>query len=213
MVVMFSELWSFMAVLVFILCGFSLMFMEFDKNATFVERLFSTYFAMFGRPIMTETMFQDFLVGFILFMLNIFLMNMLIAHMMGSHARVQEQAILADAKERIDLIIDAIIMKRFFDPKGREVGKKEYLIFCEENKEEDDFSMEEELTRRIKDMIQDMKTSMLSQGNGNKREMKALEEKIAVMDGNMRNMDENMKKMDEKMNSILSILKDKKSSE
>ena len=125
------DMWGFILILAVIIIGFSLIFFEFDREPGYPEQLLQAYNMLFSN-FETEdlNLSQILLFLTIAFLLSVILLNLLIAIMGDTFDKVQEKRVLIDSRERLELVIEAICILRFFQSKKIQ-SKKGYLLFCQ----------------------------------------------------------------------------------
>ena len=124
------DMFAFIIILVFIIIGFALIFLEFARDNVYGVQVYSTYQVLYGNvPEDVTTVSQQLFAALILFLLNVVLLNLLISIMGDSFDKIQERRILTDSLTRLEIILESMTYMRVF---GREeVGTRGYLIFCE----------------------------------------------------------------------------------
>ena len=123
-------MFAFIVILVFIIIGFALIFLEFARDNVYGVQVYSTYQVLYGNvPEDVTTVSQQLFAALILFLLNVVLLNLLISIMGDSFDKVQERRILTDSLTRLDIVLESMTYMRVF---GREeAGTRGYLIFYE----------------------------------------------------------------------------------
>ncbi len=131
-------MWGFLTIILLIVVGFSLIFMEFDRSMEYKDHLYETYNRLYGNYDDSEySTSQRIINAIILFFLSVVLLNMLIALMGDSYGKVQETRVLTDSQTRLDMILESTILMRLFEKRDNNI-KKQYLIYCEPKGEEED---------------------------------------------------------------------------
>ena len=121
---------AFIIVLVFIIIGFALIFLEFQRDDVYGVQLYSTYQVLYGNlPADVSSVSQQLFAALILFLLNVVLLNMLISIMGDSYDKVQERRVLTDSLTRLEMVLESMTYMRIF-ARGK-VEKRGHLIFCE----------------------------------------------------------------------------------
>lgn len=121
---------GFMLVLTFITIGFSLVFLEFNRDTDYSGHIYDTYKLLYGDLDDDEfSISQKLLLAFILFMLNVVLLNLLISIMGDSYDKTQERKVLTDSLTRLGMIRETLIFLRVISRKKN--NNRGYLIFCE----------------------------------------------------------------------------------
>ena len=123
-------MFAFIVILVFIIIGFALIFLEFARDNVYGVQVYSTYQVLYGNvPEDVTTVSQQLFAALILFLLNVVLLNLLISIMGDSFDKVQERRILTDSLTRLDMILESMTYMRVF--RREEAGARGYLIFYE----------------------------------------------------------------------------------
>ena len=121
---------AFIIILVFIVMGFALIFLEFQRDDVYGVQLYSTYQVLYGNvPEEVSTVSQQLFAALILFLLNVVLMNLLISIMGDSYDKVQERRVLTDSRTRLEIILESMTYMRIFAKE--KIGTRGHLIFCE----------------------------------------------------------------------------------
>src|SRR5688572_15224958 len=111
-----ADMMGFIIIIALIICGFSLIFLSFarhgesdeDEDNSYGRYLYDAYQVLYG-PLGDEgfSFSQKLLMSFILFLLNVVLLNLLISIMGDSYDKVQEKRVLTDSLTRLELIREA----------------------------------------------------------------------------------------------------------
>jgi len=122
---------SFVMLLVFVIVGFSIMFFQFDNGEVdYPHRLLKVYEMLYGAFETSELSdSQIFYFVVVMAILAVILLNLLVAIMGDTYQGVQAKALLTDSKERVGLILEAIIMRRVADNFCKKRQKKERKRF------------------------------------------------------------------------------------
>ena len=92
---------GFIIIIIFIIIGFSLIFMEFQREQIYGNQLYSTYQVLYGNVADEDfNPSQKVIATIILFALNVILLNLLISIMGDSYDKVQEKRLLTDSLTR-----------------------------------------------------------------------------------------------------------------
>ena len=173
-----KDMWGFCLVIFFIIIGFSLIFLEFDRGTEYKDHLYATYNILYGSSDYSSfSPSQLILLAIILFFLNVVLLNMLITIMGGSFSNVMEQRVLTDSLTKLELIIESMALLRLF--KKSNAGEKGYILFCEPKEVEDvDESGDGQLAEKI-EALQEMFKGNNSQIEKLGQDMRALEKTMS----------------------------------
>jgi hypothetical protein len=143
LVVIIIDMRSFMLVLTFLLAGFTLIYQVFQPEKSFVDNMLDTYLLLLG-GFDTEDYgdIQMIYWAILIFLLNVVLLNMLIALMAGTYEKVLDEVALQEAKSKVSMIREAITMKRaLFQKKDNgddKPDKKGYFFYASEGHGDDD---------------------------------------------------------------------------
>jgi hypothetical protein len=108
-------------------------FYEFDRHTSYASHLLSTYNSLFGSVDSSyDTISKNLLSVSVAFILNVYLLNMLVTVIGDRLHDMDAVAVLTDSKERLDLIMEAALFKRIFVKKREERPEQRCIIFCEE---------------------------------------------------------------------------------
>ena len=165
MIEIVKDMSSFIGILIFIIFTFSLILLEFDREIEFTDHLLTSYGFVYGNYETEELSSSEIaIMVFVAFMISVVLLNLLIAIMGDSYAKVEENRILVDSLERLDMITEVIVIKRIFTP--RTIKKeKGYLMFCQnsvndESSEENENNLLEEKTDLLRAAIKSVETKL-----------------------------------------------------
>ena len=147
-----ADMLGFMIIIGFIIFGFSLIFMEFQRetDSQYVHYLFASYKLLYAAFDDSSFDQQDgatsgtnkFFLALILFIFNVLLLNLLISIMGDTFEKVQNRRVLNDSLTKLDMVLDSMSVLRLF---GGRRKKRGYLITCvvDNNGEEGDFEPNE----------------------------------------------------------------------
>jgi len=165
-----KDMVSFIAILIFIIFALSLILLEFDRETEFKDHLLTGYGFIYGDYQTEEVSSSEIaIMVFVAFLVSVVLLNLLIAIMGDSYSKVDEKSTLIDSLERLDMIIEVIVMKRIFTQ--REIKKeKSYLFFCQnivndENDGDEENNLLEEKTNLLEKAIKNVETQVLQNSN------------------------------------------------
>lgn len=128
-------MWAFCLVIFLIIIGFSLIFLEFDRDTEYKDQLYATYNLLYGGSDYDGfSPSQLIFLAVILFFLNVVLLNMLITIMGNSISDVTDQKVLSNSLTMLDLIIDSAVL-RLLDRNDNK--NKGYILYCEPKEVED----------------------------------------------------------------------------
>ncbi len=183
-----------MLILFLIILGFSLIFLEFDREFNYLDHFYATYQILYGNADYDDySPSQKILLGIILFFISIVLLNMLIAMMGDSYEKVQAKQILTDSHTKLEMILESTILMRMFFPKRQ--SKKGYLMFCEPSPIGDDDAAGNEWEGRVNIIKKLFKQTDENVAN--------LREDVKSIENNVKNLE---KKMDENYRFILQAI-------
>ena len=201
MIEIVKDMSSFIGILIFIIFAFSLILLEFDREIKFTDHLLTSYGFVYGNYETEELSSSEIaIMVFVAFMISVVLLNLLIAIMGDSYAKVEETRILVDSLERLDMITEVIVIKRIFTP--RTIKKeKGYLMFCQnsvsdENSEENENNLLEEKTDLLKAAIKNVETK--------------LENSIVLFDEKMKILTKAQETTSTQIKELLTIIKESK---
>ena len=125
-----KDMFGFIIIITFIVIGFALIFLEFQREDVYGRQLYSTYQVLYGNVADDSfNVSQKLFAALILFLLNVVLLNLLISIMGDTYDKVQERRVLTDSTTRLEMILESVVYMRTFQRKEDE--KKGYLIYCE----------------------------------------------------------------------------------
>ena len=203
-------MYGFIVVLVFLFLGFTLISVKFDRGeALYGDLLYATFRLQFGSyDDSSYGVFQKLLTAFIVFLLNVVLLNMLISIMAASFERVQDEIALNDSLTRLDTALEAMVYMRSASlllkkkTRNREEG---YLIYCEPDDMDEDASKEDVWEDRINMIKETMKQNQLKA----QERFEVLENKVvqgiintAKIDSKMVQVDTKIVDMEKKVSGI-----------
>jgi len=171
---------SFAVILTFVTFGLALIFLQFDNSKTFGESLLEAYNLLYYSYDTTGyNVGQMFYFVVVTIIATMVLLNMLLALIWDSYARVQEKSVLTDSQELLDMIEENINMVRAIErlfgrfnqqqpvsrtssdyerlrdddhPESQNKNKK-YMFFVEEAEEEE----EQEVVTKVESQIIEQK--------------------------------------------------------
>jgi hypothetical protein len=161
-----KDMSSFCLVLLMIFFGFTFVFMEFNYTVEFGNQLFNVYallYANYASP--GETPFEVFFSVIITFILSVVLLNLLIAIMGETYNNIQQSAVLADSREKVDLVLEALIMLRTFKKcrRGRPSNPGYLFEFSLENSVNNMLSQKEQDRKVLREVIrEELKAEMVT---------------------------------------------------
>ena len=161
--------------------------MEFDRETEFTDHLLTGYGFIYGDYETEEVSSSEIaIMVFVAFLVSVVLLNLLIAMMGDSYAKVDERSLLVDSLERIDMINEVIFMKRFFLllEKKREKG---YLMFCQNSNSHENDQENEEKADSLQKEVKNVEVQVLEISN----KLSLIEEKMA---DSKKSQEENIKK-------------------
>lgn len=184
-----------MVIICFIIIGFSLIFLSFNRDDGYATHLYGAYQVLYGNYDDSEySVSQKLIVSLILFLLNVLLLNLLISIMGDSYGKVQETRVLTDSLTRLEMIFQIIAYKRLFRREGD--SQKGHLIYClkaEAEEEEEAQGSEGEGKSSLRNEL--IKEKVIN------TESEVLNMKIKVLD-----IESKMANMDDKMDKIMKLL-------
>ena len=182
---------SFTLILGLIIVGFSLIFREFGEGSeeNYGTSLLNSYNLLYGPPDDEGDFFSlPFLFSLTCFIVSVILLNMLIAIMGDSFEKVQEKRALTDSKEKVEMLYETIILKRYLHnlfSRGRrskdsedDDSRKKCIIFCEETLASEDSTSKDEWEGRINLIKKTIR-------NINRESQLAIEKKVASIEKSM----------------------------
>ena len=140
--------------------------MEFRRDDDYMSHLYNTYKVLYadfddsGLPeegIPEYNASQKIILAFILFIFNVFLLNMLISIMGNAFDQVQEGRILIDSLTKVNMIIENQSLMRVMKL-TKKPSKKGYLMVCEQDsmvKEEEELGFKD-IEKQIKSEFEQM---------------------------------------------------------
>jgi len=190
---------SFIAILIFIIFALSLILLEFDRETEFTDHLLSGYGFIYGDYETEDVSSSEIaIMVFVAFLVSVVLLNLLIAMMGDSYAKVDEISILVDSLERLDMIVEVIVMKRIFTQKEL-VREKSYLMFCQNSVngggDDDEENLLEEKTNLLQKAIKTVETQMVQ----NSSNLTSIEEKMKIL---AKAQEDNFTSIDEKIKAL-----------
>ena len=193
-----KDMVSFIAILIFIIFALSLILLEFDRETEFKDHLLTGYGFIYGDYQTEEVSSSEIaIMVFVAFLVSVVLLNLLIAIMGDSYSKVDEKSTLIDSLERLDMIIEVIVMKRIFTQ--REIKKeKSYLFFCQnivndENDGDEENNLLEEKTNLLEKAIKNVETQVFQNSN----HLALIGEQIKMLTNSQNEKSEMSKKQDE----------------
>ena len=209
-----KDMFGFIIILTFIIIGFALIFLEFQRDDVYGAQLYSTYQVLYGN-VSDETfnVSQKLFAALILFLLNVVLLNLLISIMGDSYDKVQERRVLTDSLTRLEMILEAVVYMRIFKRGG--VERKGYLIYCEPDVSELDENLESNewdgRINLIKKALKQNDQKIDSSRDEMKEKMTSIEERLTLMEQQMRRemeaMDQKTSLMGKRMEEKLELVK------
>mmetsp|Transcript_22567 Transcript_22567/g.19560 ORF Transcript_22567/g.19560 Transcript_22567/m.19560 type:complete len:360 (+) Transcript_22567:1882-2961(+) len=116
MIDMFRDIKYFLLIMGMIIMGFSLIFYQFFDDTSYGDELIFVYNILYGDfDISRHSPSGKIFFAIVSFILSVILLNFIIAIMTDSYEKVQEKNTLADTKEKVSLILEAIVMRKSFD--------------------------------------------------------------------------------------------------
>ena len=137
---------------------------------------------------------QKFFLILILFLLNVVLLNLLVAIMGNTYDKVKDKEVLTDALTRIDMILDAMALMRIFI-KYEEKSEKGYLIYCEPEEAEDE---EEVRNNRVDESINYIKEML----NQSEQKSKEISQELVLANKKLDLKSQFEQKLEEKINLV-----------
>lgn len=124
-----KDMTAFIMILVLIILGFTLVFLQLDRDVEYGSVLYGTYGVMYGNYDDGEySPTQKLFLAFILFLLNVVLLNMLISIMGDSFDRTQENKAMSNSLTRIEMMQDVMVIAQLFQPAKK--LDKNFLMIC-----------------------------------------------------------------------------------
>ena len=163
--------------------------MEFRRDDDYISHLYNTYKVLYadfddsGLPeegIPEYNASQKVILAFILFIFNVFLLNMLISIMGNAFDEVQQGRILIDSLTKVNMIIENQSLMQKLTKKP---SKKGYLMVCErgrmvKEKEELEFKIEKQIKSEFEQMRQENKEQIKSEFEQMRQENKEAKKQI-----------------------------------
>lgn len=185
-----------MIIIVFIVVGFALIFMAFNRDDEYGTHIYETYKILYGSFI--DDNFgasEKLIVSLILFLFYVLLMNLLISILANSYDFVQEHKVLTDSRTRLEMVLQVLAYRKIFDPRKARNCEKGYLIYClnaipEEDEEEQNDTFEgrvvmmKKMFQKNDEKIEDIKDKMEKMENMNRdmsNRMNKIEESTTKM--------------------------------
>ena len=138
-------MWSFLVIMGAITFGFSLIFLEFqrEEDGEYMNYLYGTYMLWYGNFNDEKyTSSLKILVSAVLLLLSVVLLNLLIAIMGDSYDKVQEKKVLTESLIKVNMSLEAMALMQII--KEKKTKGKGYLIYCgPKEEEEDDIKVDE----------------------------------------------------------------------
>jgi len=140
-----QDMFGFIIVITLIIIGFSIIFLEFDRENEYGVHLYGAYNVLYGNFDDSEYgVSQKLLVAAILFLLNVILLNMLISIMGDTYGKSIEKRILTDSMTRLEMITEATTFLNVFKNRSKQKEEVGYFIYCIPAQEDKTESPEEE---------------------------------------------------------------------
>ena len=160
---------SFIIVIALIIIGFSLVFLVFNREAGYGDYLYEAYNVLYGPLDIEEDaawpFSQKLIMAVLAFFLNVVLLNLLISIMGDSYGQVLEMRDKTDALTRLEMIEEAVIYRKLFQPNYQ--TRRGHLVRCLPVELEDGDNENVELGSIIKNV-----KNIIQQNNELKQEMK-----------------------------------------
>ena len=182
--------------------GFSLIFYTFNRDTNFSDHLYGTYLLLYGQIDDSEFSYSEkIMLSLILLLLSVILLNLLISIMGDSFRKIQEKSVMTDAQTRLDMIMEANILRRRvrrnIDP---QIG---YLIFCGPSKGQED---EDPQSSEWEGEINIIKRVMRQ----NEHMERKRKQEMIIVKGEIEQLKEGINKLQAGQDKILDILEDLK---
>ena len=208
-----ADILGFIIIIGFIIFGFSLIFMEFqrDTDRQYVHYLFASYKLLYATFDDSGFNSQDdatagtnkFFLALILFILNVLLLNLLISIMGDTFEKVQNRRVLNDSLTKLDMVLDVMSVLRLFGGSRKRIG---YLITCAVNNNDEEGDKQNEWDGRIniiKKILKQNEQKIIESSAATERKVNEINMKVEQVKSEMnKQADVTHGKLEESQNKI-----------
>lgn len=120
---------SFIVILGLIVCGSAVMISAMNQDLPIGTSFFIAYSYIYSQFISDPTLIQNIMEIFFPFILNVVFLNMLVNLMGKTFESISAKEKYSDLKEKLTIIIDTLLVLRFFSWKKSQ-SKKQFLLYC-----------------------------------------------------------------------------------
>lgn len=132
---------GFILFVVFIIVGFSLVSLQFDRENNYSDHLYTTYEMLFAiYDDNGESDSQKIVAAMVLFLFNVVFLNLLISIMGDSYDKVQERRLLTDSMTRLEMLLENMTYDQIF--LKRKTEEKGFLMYCLPDRGDEDEEMQ-----------------------------------------------------------------------